>query len=120
MRNSCHFVQTMRGEKIVSDEKLVSFDVKSNVPVEESVTITKRRLEEVTTVEERTSLSRNTIVELLDLCLRSTYFQYNGEFYQVDGAAMGSPVSPIIANIYIEEFEHLALNTASVRPTLWK
>ena len=33
---------------------------------------------------------------------------------------MGSPVSPIVANIYMEEFEHLALNTAPERPRQWK
>ena len=35
--------------------------------------------------------------------LRSTYFQYNGSIYeQKDGAAMGSPVSAVIANLYME------------------
>ena len=33
------------------------------------------------------------------------------------GAAMGSPVSPVIANIYIEQFESLAIPTS---PTLTK
>ena len=34
----------------------------------------------------------------------------------MEGAAMGSPVSPIVANIYMEEFEQLALNTAPPPP----
>ena len=85
MLNSHHFVQMVKGEKIGPEEKLVSFDVESlfaNVPVKESIAIIKRRLQQDTTIEERTSLSRNTIVDLLDLCLKSTYFQYKGEFYQ--------------------------------------
>ena len=45
------------------------------------------------------------IAELLDLCLRSTYFSYRGEFYeQREGAAMGSPVSAVVANLYMEFF----------------
>ena len=124
MKNSHHFVQMVRREQIEPEETLVSFDVESlftNVPVEESIAIIKRRLPEDTTVEERTSLSRNTVVDLLDLCLKCTYFQYNGEYYQqVDGVAIGSPVSPIVANIYMEEFEYLALNTAPERPRQWK
>ena len=34
----------------------------------------------------------------------STYFQYDGSIYeQKDGAAMGSPVSAVIANLYMKE-----------------
>ena len=81
-----------------------------------SITIIKRRLKQDNAVEKRMTLSRNTVVDLLDLCLKSTYFQYKGEFYQqVD---VESPVSSIVANIYREEFEHQALNTAPEHPRL--
>ncbi len=33
---------------------------------------------------------------------------------------MGSPVSPIVANLFMEHFEQQALQTALVRPRLWK
>ena len=39
---------------------------------------------------------------------------------QVDGVAMGFPVSPVVANIYMEMFEDLALRTASQAPRVWK
>ena len=46
--------------------------------------------------------------------LKSTYFSYNGEFYeQRQGAAMGSPVSAVVANLYMEFFGELALESAS-------
>ena len=67
VKDSRHFVRIVRGE-IRTEEKLVSFDVESlftNVPVEESIMIIRGRLQQDTTVEERTSLSRNTIVDLL-------------------------------------------------------
>ncbi len=52
--------------------------------------------------------------------MRSTYFQINDEYYeQVEGAAMGSPLSPIVANLFMEEFENKALTTAVVRPKVW-
>ena len=33
---------------------------------------------------------------------------------------MGSPISPIVANLYIEDFEMRALNTAPQPPLMWK
>ena len=37
-------------------------------------------------------------MDLLNLCLTSTYFQYNGKHYkQLHGTAMGSPVSFVVA-----------------------
>ena len=49
---------------------------------------------------ERTQLSAERIAELLQLCLKSTYFSYNSEFYeQRQGTVMGSPVSSVVANM---------------------
>ena len=46
------------------------------------------------------------------------HFLFNKKFYkQLQGAAMGSPVSPVIANIYMEYFESLAIPSS---PTLSK
>ena len=68
-----------------------------------------------------TPLPAERIAELLQLCLKSTYFSYNGEFYeQRQGAAMGSPVSAVVANLYTEFFEELALQSAPSRPRFWK
>ena len=36
------------------------------------------------------------------------------------GAAMGSPVSPIVADIYMEAFENRAISTAVHPPRIWK
>ena len=70
---------------------------------------------------ERTSLSPDRVAELLSLCLKSTHFSFGGECYeQRQGAAMGSPVSAVIANLYMEFFEELALESASSTPRLWK
>ena len=58
-------------------------------------------------------------MDLLEFCLRSTYFTYQGKYYeQVEGAAMGSPISPIVANLYMENFELRALNTSPNPPLM--
>ena len=101
---------------------LVSFDVVflcTNVPIKEAVDTIRERLRKDVSLEMRTPLSPKKIAELLELCLMSTYFSYNGEFYeQMGGVAMGSLVSAVVANLYTEFFEELALRSAPVRPRL--
>ena len=51
---------------------------------------------------DRTLLSPRQILDLLDILLRTTYFKFNGDFYQqTDGAAMGGPTSAIVSEIYM-------------------
>ena len=61
------------------------------------------------------------ITSLLEFCLKTTYFQFQGSFYeQINGAAMGSPISPIVANLFMEEFEVRAIQTTKNSPKIWK
>ena len=58
---------------------------------------------------------------LLEFCLTNTHFSVQDKFYeQKEGAAMGSPISPIVANLFMEDFEIRALATSPCTPTLWK
>ena len=41
-------------------------------------------------------------------------------YEQKEGAAMGSPISPIVANLFMEDFEIRALATSPYIPKLWK
>ena len=60
------------------------------------------------------------ITSLLEFCLTHTYFLFQGKYYeQVQGAAMGSPISPLIANIFMEGFEVKALQSFPNPPSLW-
>ena len=49
-------------------------------------------------------------MQLLKLVLENCVFTFQDKFFkQLHGAAMGSPCSPVVANIYMEYFEDLAL-----------
>ena len=124
VNNSAHFVSTINGERVLESEIMVSFDVESlltNVPIEGAVQAALRKLEADPCLANRTTLTPAQIADLLDFVLRSTYFQYNGLIYeQQEGAAMGSPVSAVIANLYTEDFEEQALTSTPCMPKIWK
>ena len=55
----------------------------------------------------------NHIINLLGFSLKNTYFVFQGRYYEkLEGAAMGSPMRPIVAYLYMEEFEVKALSTS--------
>ena len=44
--------------------------------------------------------------KLLLICTKEMHFSFNGKMYQqIDGVAMGSPLGPVIANIFMSELE---------------
>jgi len=51
---------------------------------------------------------REQVLHLLKVILKPNYFQYNNKFFQPEnGIAMGSPISSIMAEIYLQFFEEL-------------
>ena len=63
----------------------------------------------------------NNIICLLEFCLKNTYFLFQDRYYKyIEGIGMGSPISPLVANLYMEESEIRALNTAPHPLSLWR
>ena len=114
----------MKNIKLQPQECIISYDVKTlftSVPIEPATKIIKQHLEDNKELQQRTSMTVNHIISLLEFCLKNTYFIFQGRFYeQVEGAAMGSPISPIVANLYMEAFEIQAISTAPHPPSLWR
>ena len=68
-------------------------------------------------------LSVDDIVELVKFLCNTTYFSFNGTIYeQKFGTVMGSPISPILANLFMEDLEQTALLTCpqDIKQPLWK
>ena len=58
-------------------------------------------------------------MDLLNLCLASTYFQYNGKDYQqLHGTATGSPVSVVVAGIVMQHQGKRPFDCRQTKP-LW-
>ena len=91
-----------------------------NVPVDEALLVIAERLQQDTTLEERTSISILDLCHLVELCLKSTYFQFGGScLEQLKGEAMGSPLSPIVANIFMEALKTRALEMSPCKLKMW-
>ena len=66
------------------------------------------------------SIPVQLLVQLMKLCLHSTCFKCQSKFHeQTDGAAMGSPLSPIIANLFMEHLEEEAIQSPPSQPAVW-
>ena len=85
----------------------VSFDVESlftNIPTIETIEIILNRAFKHS--ETFHQMNRDTLKKLLIICTQESHFQFNGNYYdQIDGVAMGSPLGPLFANIFMDEFE---------------
>ena len=122
--NSSQFAKEVANMEISEDEVMVSFDVVSlftAIPVNKACDYIRNKLNNDSTLPSRTSLTTDDIISLLDFTLSNNYFVYNNCVYkQVHGCAMGSPVSPIVANLCMEVVEELAINTSTVASRVWK
>ena len=98
-----------------------SYDVSlfTKTPIKEACGIITKRLENDKTLKKRTNLNVDDIMELLKFVLETTYFRWEGEIYkQKFGVAMGSPVSPIVVNLYMEDLEQkIIANSTGRLPT---
>jgi hypothetical protein len=89
---------------------IVSFDIVSlftKVPIKETTDLLGRHFKE-------------DVLGLFHHAITTSYFTFNGQFYgQTDDVAMGSTLSPVIANFYMEDFEKAALESAPLKPCCW-
>ena len=101
------FAHFIRGKTLDAEDELVSFDVVSlftKIPIDLAIEVAKKRLRKDVSLEKRTSLLVDFLIDLLSFCLNKTYFVYDGTSDQhIFGTAMGSPASAIIANLVMED-----------------
>ena len=61
-------------------------------------------------------ISINDFRDLINLATKESFFTFSNKFYiQVDGVAMGSPLGPILANIFLSHHEENWLNKCPMK-----
>ena len=97
------------------------FDVSAlftSIPVPAALQVINSKISTCTNFTNVCKIPTVKFMKLLEFTLTNCIFCLNKKFYeQLQGAAMGSPVSLFIANIYMEYFESLAIPSS---PTLIK
>ncbi|XP_058827883.1 uncharacterized protein LOC131687808 [Topomyia yanbarensis] len=108
--NSFEFVGDIRQHIVTNECALFSLDVVSlftNVPVDYAIESVRLRWGEL---EEHTKIPESSFIAMLELVLTSTFFMHQDRFFkQKFGLPMGSPLSPVVANIVLERVERSAL-----------
>ena len=66
-------------------------------------------------------MSAKSIIDLLKICVQTTYFAFNKKlFQQIDGLAIGAATSGPGAELFMERLEHKAISTFIQPPKLWR
>ena len=103
--DSFHFAEEICRQD--SNLHMASLDVDSlftNIPLDETIDICVDSL--YNDNENRPNIPKYDFRNLLNIATKESFFMLNNKYYkQVDGVAMGSPLGPALANIFMCSFE---------------
>lgn len=106
----------LKETEISDHDILVSYDVSAlfnNVPVDETIGILAKKAfqDDWFKKEYNLNITEADLIELLEVSTRNQLFQFQGVLYeQVDGAAVCSPLGPLMANAFMCNIEEQLTN----------
>lgn len=113
-----HFIDT---QNIPKDYKIISLDVISlytNIPNDLLLKVIDKKWNDI---KDHTKLPKKTFIEALKLTQKCNYFQFHDNFYeQLDGCAMGSPISSTVAQLVMEYLEENVLSSININIIFFK
>ena len=122
VKSTSDFITHIKGQNVPNNFKLISFDVTSlftNVPLDFTIDVILKRIYDENEVN--TNIPKQQMRDLLLLCTKNVHFSYNGDIStQADGVAMGSPLGPVLAGIFMVELERTILPTLREHMNPWK
>ena len=98
---------------------MASLDVESlftNIPLDETINICLKKLFDDEGISNISNLNKSQFKTLLELAVKECYFLCDCKIYkQVDGVAMGNPLGPVLANIFLSYHESRWLTRCPIR-----
>ena len=100
-KDSFSFARDVRKQN--SQFFMASFDIDSlftNLPLDETINLCVEKT--FLNKTKHHGISKSDFRELLNLAVKDSLFLFNGKYYiQLDGVAMGSPLGPTLANVFL-------------------
>jgi hypothetical protein len=109
VKDSITLANNLTKLKINDNHKMITLDIKDlyvNIPIKETLDITR----DILLLHNEEPIATQ-MVTLLNTILQQNYFSFDNQIYQPHkGVTMGSPISGIIAEIFLQSFEEKHLN----------
>ena len=122
VKSTKDFTEKLRTLKVPKGYQMVSFHVKAllkNVPFEYTIDLVLKGIYE--NHEISTLITRNEMRETLLLCTKNIHFIFRDVAYlQRDGAALGSPLRPVSARIFMIDLESSLVTLLTAELSFWK
>ena len=104
----------------LSGKFMVSFDVESlftNIPLEECVNLA---VDYISKGNPDLQLTKSELGNLFNFATAQTHFLFKGSFFdQIDGVAMGYPLAPVLANLFMGHHERIWLENYKASSVLF-
>ena len=111
MQSSTEFMEHIKIKTVPCGYHLISFDVIflfTNVPLDATIDIALKRIYD--NREINTTINKREMKKLIKLCMKVVHFNFNGTTYVLkDRVAMGSPLAPVLAGIFMVELERAVI-----------
>jgi len=110
VKNSYELFNILLGKEIPEDHLMLSLDVKSlftNILSELVIVAINNRWQHI----EKAKITKNEFILAVQFILNSTFFTFDDIIYkQIFGTPMGSSLSPVLADLVMQDLEIEALN----------
>ena len=119
------FAEEIQNKVVNEGDVLVSYDVTAlftNIPVDEAIQILANKAFKNNWFNNTYNLQlrKADLIELLSVSVKNQLFQFDRKlFEQIDGVAMGSPLGPLLANVFMCSLEEQLQEEGTI-PTFYK